>query len=142
MVCSLLRVVVKPERHLSLRLVYSMSGSILIDYGFRGAAAQPAVGCLWTRRLHCDVLLTVHETVVAHSLELSLLQSKRSPTSAHARSASVVSLRQHGAAVDSRLEAILRDAADGEHCLAQIAVTNVSSKPFEVKLERREEGEP
>ncbi|GAA5873361.1 hypothetical protein JCM3774_000758, partial [Rhodotorula dairenensis] len=116
-----------------------MSGSILIDYGFRGDAARPVDGCLWTRRLHCDVLLTVHQTLAAHSLELSLLQSAANPANAHARSASVVSLGQRGAAVDSRLEDNLRDAANGEHCLAQIAVTNVSSKPFEVKLERREE---
>lgn len=117
-----------------------MSGSILVDYGFRGNATRPADETLWTRRLCCDVLLTVHQTLVAHSLELSHLRSTASAGGAHARSASVVSLGQRGAAVDSRLEDNLRDVADGEHCLAQIAVTNVSSKPFEVKLERKEEG--
>ncbi|KWU44001.1 hypothetical protein RHOSPDRAFT_34430 [Rhodotorula sp. JG-1b] len=116
-----------------------MSGSILVDYGFRGNATRPADETLWTRRLCCDVLLTVHQTLVAHSLELSHLRSTARAGSAHARSASVVSLGQRGAAVDSRLEDNLRDVADGEHCLAQIAVTNVSSKPFEVKLERKEE---
>ncbi|GAA5987807.1 hypothetical protein JCM10908_007223 [Rhodotorula pacifica] len=116
-----------------------MSGSIQIDYGHRGSEARAADGFLWTRRLSCDVLLTVHQTLVAHSLELSHLKSLTDTGYAHARSASVVSLGQRGAAVDTRLEDSLRDVADGAHCLAQIAVTNVCGKPFEIKLERHDE---
>lgn len=54
----------------------------------------------------------------------------------------MVNLGKRDAALDKRLEDSLRDVDDGQHCLVAVDVMNVYGKPFEVKLERREEREP
>lgn len=95
----------------------------------------------YTRQLFCDVFMTVHRAVVAHTLEVSRLKALPEGSATHGRSASVVSLGQRGAALDKRLEDSLREIDDGEHCLVAVDVTNVYGKPFEVKLERHEERE-
>lgn len=94
-----------------------------------------------TRQLFCDVLITVHRAVVAQALDVSKLRALPESTTSHGRSASVVNLGTRDAALDKRLEDNLRDVNDGQHCLVAVDVMNVYGKPFEVKLERREERE-
>ncbi|GAA5872900.1 hypothetical protein JCM8547_003260 [Rhodosporidiobolus lusitaniae] len=115
-------------------------GSIQIDYGWVERDVVQSSQTFHTRRLFCDVFMTVHRAVVAHTLEVSRLRSlpESAESAAHGRSASVVSLGNRGAALDKRLEDSLREVDDGDHCLVVVDVVNVYGKPFEVKLERHE----
>ncbi|GAA5989707.1 hypothetical protein JCM5350_007364 [Sporobolomyces pararoseus] len=115
------------------------SGTIQIDYGHLDRDIVRTSKTFHTRQLFCDVFITVHRAVVAHSLEISRLRALPESLAAHSRSASVVNLGKRDAALDRRLENSLRDVEDGQHCLVAIDVMNVYGKPFEVKLERREE---
>lgn len=119
----------------------SGSGTIQIDYGHLDRDVVRTSKTFHTRQLFCDVFITVHRAVVAHSLEISRLRALPESLAAHIRSASVVNLGKRDAALDRRLENSLRDVEDGQHCLVAIDVMNVYGKPFEVKLERREERE-
>ncbi|BGP40785.1 hypothetical protein JCM10449v2_004750 [Rhodotorula kratochvilovae] len=114
-------------------------GSIQLDYGYLERDAVRTSKTFHTRQLFCDVFMTVHRAVVAHTLEVSRLKALPEGGTTHGRSASVVSLGQRGAALDKRLEDSLREVDDGEHCLLAVDVMNVYGKPFEVKLERHEE---
>lgn len=113
-----------------------MSGSIQIDYGFRGNEGGHAK--FWTRRVKCDVLLTVHQTLVAHSLDISHVESVPGPERRHLRSASVISLGSRQADGPS---AEASAGTYGDECLITIDVTNVGDKAFEIKLEQAEGGE-
>ncbi|BGP16900.1 hypothetical protein JCM10213v2_004908 [Rhodosporidiobolus nylandii] len=114
-------------------------GSIQIDYGWLERDVVLSTKTFHTRRLFCDVSMTVHRAVVANSVDLSRLRALPESPATHSRSASVVSLGNRGAALDKRLEDSLRDVADGEHCLLAVDVMNMYGKPFEVKLERHED---
>ncbi|BGP55929.1 hypothetical protein JCM8202v2_003536 [Rhodotorula sphaerocarpa] len=113
-----------------------MSGSIQIDYGFRGNEGGHAK--FWTRRVKCDVLLTVHQTLVAHSLDISHVESVPGPERRHLRSASVISLGSRQADGPS---AEASAGTYGDECLITIDVTNVGDKAFEIKLEQAEGGD-
>lgn len=113
-------------------------GSIQIDYGWVERDVVQSSKTFHTRRLFCDVFMTVHRAIVAHTLEVSRLKALPETDGAHGRSASIVSLGNRGAALDKRIEESLRDVEDGEHCLVVVDVANVYGKPFEVKLERHE----
>ncbi|GAA5969112.1 hypothetical protein JCM3765_002183 [Sporobolomyces pararoseus] len=115
------------------------SGTIQIDYGHLDRDVVRTSKTFHTRQLFCDVFVTVHRAVVAQNLEISRLRALPESLAAHSRSASVVNLGKRDAALDKRLENSLRDVEDGQHCLVAIDVMNVYGKPFEVKLERREE---
>ncbi|GAA5898275.1 TRAPPII-specific subunit TRS120 [Sporobolomyces salmoneus] len=114
-------------------------GTIQIDYGDLDRDVVRSNRTFHTRQLFCDVFITVHRAVVAHSLDISKLRALPESLASHNRSASVVNLGKRDAALDKRLEDSLRDVNDGQHCLVAIDVMNVYGKPFEVKLERREE---
>ncbi|GAA5826496.1 hypothetical protein JCM11251_002398 [Rhodosporidiobolus azoricus] len=114
-------------------------GSIQIDYGWISRDVVQSSDIFHTRRLFCDVFMTVHRAVVAQALEVSRLKALNDGDSTHGRSASIVSLGNRGAALDKRLEDSLRDVEDGEHCLVVVDVMNVYGKPFEAKLERHED---
>ncbi|GAA6003089.1 hypothetical protein JCM10207_001980 [Rhodosporidiobolus poonsookiae] len=114
-------------------------GSIQIDYGWLDREVVQNTKTFHTRRLFCDVFMTVHRAVVAHTLDISRLKPLPDGGATHGRSASVVSLGNRGAALDKRLEDSLRDVDDGEYCLVAVDVANVYGKPFEVKLERHED---
>ncbi|GAA5925915.1 hypothetical protein JCM1841_004039 [Sporobolomyces salmonicolor] len=114
-------------------------GTIQLDYGYLDRPVVRSTKTFHTRQLCCDVFMTVHRTVVAHTLEISRLKTLPELISTHGRSASVVNLGKRGAALDKRLEDSLRDVGDGEHCLVSVDVMNVYGKPFEVKIERKEE---
>jgi hypothetical protein len=113
-------------------------GSIQIDYGWVERDVVQSTKTFHTRRLFCDVFMTVHRAIVAHTLEISRLKALPETDGAHGRSASIVSLGNKGAALDKRIEDSLRDVEEGEHCLVVVDVANVYGKPFEVKLERHE----
>lgn len=121
-------------------MIHSNYGSIQIDYGYLDRGVVQSTKTFHTRQLFCDVFMTVHRAVVARGLELSRLKALPEGSASHSRSASVVSLGQRGAALDKRLEDSLRDVDDGQHCLVAVDVMNVYGKPFEVKLERHEDG--
>ncbi|GAA6044610.1 hypothetical protein JCM8097_006453 [Rhodosporidiobolus ruineniae] len=114
-------------------------GSIQIDYGWLDRDVVQASKTFHTRRLFCDVFMTVHRAVIAHTVEVSRLKALPETDATHGRSASIVSLGNRGAALDKRLEDSLREVDDGEHCLVVVDVMNVYGKPFEVKLERHED---
>lgn len=118
---------------------YSGSGTIQIDYGHLDREVVRSSKAFHTRQIFCDVFITVHRAVVAHALDISRLRALPESSATHSRSASVVNLGKRDAALDKRLEDSLRDVDDGRHCLVGIDVMNVYGKPFEVKLERREE---
>ncbi|GAA5896374.1 hypothetical protein JCM6882_000998 [Rhodosporidiobolus microsporus] len=113
-------------------------GSIQIDYSWLDRDVVQSSKTFHTRRLFCDVFMTVHRAVIAQALEVSRLKALPEADSTHGRSASIVSLGNRGAALDKRLEDSLRDVEDGEHCLVVVDVMNVYGKPFEAKLERHE----
>ncbi|GAA5876487.1 hypothetical protein JCM16303_003552 [Sporobolomyces ruberrimus] len=115
------------------------SGMIQIDYGHLDRNVVRSSKMFHTRQLFCDVFITVHRAVVAQSLDIARLRALPESQSVHSRSASVVNLGKRDAALDKRLEDSLRDVDDGQHCLVAVDVMNVYGKPFEVKLERREE---
>ncbi|GAA5864034.1 hypothetical protein JCM1840_000679 [Sporobolomyces johnsonii] len=114
-------------------------GTIQLDYGYLDRPVVRSTKTFHTRQLFCDVFMTVHRTLVAHTLEISRLKALPEMIATHGRSASVVHLGKRGAALDKRLEDSLRDVDDGEHCLVSVDVMNVYGKPFEVKIERKEE---
>ncbi|GAA5936717.1 TRAPPII-specific subunit TRS120 [Sporobolomyces koalae] len=116
-----------------------VSGQIQISYGHVDRDIVRTSKTFHTRQLYCDVFITVHRAVVANTLDISRLRALPESLALHSRSASVVNLGKRDAALDKRLEDNLRDVDDGQHCLVAIDVMNVYGKPFEVKLERREE---
>ena len=123
-------------------IFHSGSGTIQIDYGHLDRNIVRSKKTFHTRQIFCDVFITVHRAVVAHTLDISRLRALPESSATHSRSASVVNLGKRDAALDKRLEDSLRDVDDGQHCLVAVDVMNVYGKPFEVKLERREEREP
>ena len=43
--------------------------------------------------------------------------------------------------MDLRLEESLRDVKEGEHCLVSVDIMNAYGQPFDVTLERHEDGQ-
>ncbi|SCZ89502.1 BZ3500_MvSof-1268-A1-R1_Chr9g10432 [Microbotryum saponariae] len=118
------------------------SGTIQIDYATLppSEAMTDPTTVFHTRQILCDVFMTVHRALLAHTLDILRLQALPEHVAfAHGRSASVAHLGRRGAALDQRLEQSLRDVDDGEHCLVSIDVMNAYGKPFEVKIERCED---
>ncbi|SCV69753.1 BQ2448_1147 [Microbotryum intermedium] len=118
------------------------SGTIQIDYATLppSEAKTDSTTVFHTRQILCDVFMTVHRALLAHTLDILRLQALPEHVAfAHGRSASVAHLGRRGAALNQRLEQSLRDVDDGEHCLVSIDVMNAYGKPFEVKIERCEE---
>lgn len=118
----------------------SGSGTIQLDYGFVDRPAVKSSGIFHTRQIFCDIFMTVHRALVAHSLDILRLKALPEAATAHGRTASVAHLGRRGAALDQRLEESLKDVDDGEHCLVSVDVMNAYGKPFEVKVERCEDG--
>lgn len=119
----------------------SGSGTIQLDYGFTDRPVVKSSSIFHTRQLFCDIFMTVHRALVAHSLDILRLKALPEAATAHGRSASVANLGRRGAALDQNLEESLKDVDDGEHCLVAVDVMNAYGKPFEVKVERSDEGE-
>ncbi|KAM0753107.1 Trs120-domain-containing protein [Meredithblackwellia eburnea MCA 4105] len=114
------------------------NGTIQLDYAFVNRPVVKDSGVFHTRQIFCDVFMTVHRALVAHSLEIQRLLSVSEPTPTHTRSASLASLDRRGAALDQRLYESLRNGADGDFCLISVDVMNAYGLPFEVSLEARE----
>ena len=93
-------------------------------------------GVFHSRQLFCDVFMTVHRALVAHSLEVLRLKPVDDAVAPrHSRTASVASLGRRGAALDKRLQDNLRGIGDQEQCLISVDVMNAYGQPFEVSLE-------
>lgn len=85
--------------------------------------------------------MTVHRALAPQGLDILRLKALPESATAHVRTDSVVNLGRRGAALDQRLEENLRDVDDGEYCLLAVDVMNQYGKPFEIKIERSEDGE-
>ncbi|KAK4051457.1 hypothetical protein OIV83_002941 [Microbotryomycetes sp. JL201] len=116
------------------------NGTANIDYAYVERDAVKGAGVFYTRRLVLDVFMTVHRALVAHTLDIQRLKALPESATTRGRSASVVQLGRKGAALDQRLEDNFKDVDDGEHCLVAIDVMNTFGKPFEVKVQRKEDG--
>lgn len=101
-----------------------------IDYAYLNQdAARPT---FYTRQLFCDVFMTVHKALVAHSLDIYHL--KALPALAHSDDT-----------VEDKMSVLgpgesLRTTDVGKYCLIAIDIMNSYGQPFEVSLGRTDEG--
>lgn len=101
-----------------------------IDYAYLNQeTARPT---FYTRQLFCDVFMTVHKALVAHSLDIYHLKALPSLVDSDIAIASNVSVLGLGES--------LRTTDVGKHCLIAIDVMNSYGQPFEVSLGRTGEG--
>lgn len=113
---------------------------IQLDYSYVSRPVVKATSTFHTRQLFCDVFMTVHRALIAHSMEVLSLKALPESKRSHSRSASVMSLGRREAAVDMRLEESLREVSDGGFCLISVDIMNAYGQPFDVTLGRAEDG--
>lgn len=90
-----------------------------------------AVGSVFhTRQIFCDVFMTVHKALVAHSLDIFHL--KTIPT--------VLAANENSAVLDLGVENSLTASEVGKSCLIAIDIMNSYGQPFEISLGRTGEG--
>lgn len=124
------------EGELNCSTLLSGTGTIQLDYSFVDRDVVKQTGVFHSRQLFCDVFMTVHRALVAHSLEVLRLKPVIGAVNPrHSRTASVASLGHRGAALDKRLQDTLRGVGDQEQCLISVDVMNAYGQPFEVSLE-------
>ncbi|KAH8919350.1 hypothetical protein BT69DRAFT_498321 [Atractiella rhizophila] len=121
------------------------SGTIQIDYGYleRLPSESPTTASptFYTRRITCDISMTVHHSLNAASMDLLRFSTShheepnRRWSAGHGRSASTVRAIAQ-TQMEGKLEEGLKNVDLRKDCLFTVDVRNLYGQPFDVTLER------